>query len=916
MSGSSSEDECEEVDPSDPPVPKWPLPPACSYDTEVYAFWDLLNRPHGCSVRKLEVLFRAKHGAPMEGWLAWLERSPYFVFYQSRVGAQEPPRDRTLLGLLNASRVSSLRVRRLWPEAFCAGAGVPSARLRGALDSFVQWSVERAADREAADLRFAGAASVPRQQWAAPLAPFSHRLMDRRSDAEALYTPFPVCNVPPTTVDDVIPPPDLPDVQASDVSEVLTHNAVAAVASFYRRYRRVARLKRAGDMRAAAKAKPQRPLQLNWRSNTKAPFKGIPMDLCSWPFKPLQPSRWPDRPPSTTLHIRALRKEFRDHPDIPHQRLKSLISHGNPRGGACEKVTFLDGPHGSSWRHFELWCEQSNREIDRGWSRVGHPDALGLTSWPSRCQPTSMVERNGAWRLCHDMSWPLAGAVEGVTSPNGAECDIRRAKFAVFNDLANAASIMAVAGAPLALFKIDLPKAYKQNGQQRSTLWARSCLGPSGRSQTLDRVCFGQSDGPELFSGQTDVHCFLLKREFQYAEACYPSRCAEVLAWQEARREAARALGGDELEFALLAFIIAMIDDFGAVAFDDLLFRIDGSAVRLPCGQQRTRAHLIFSIVKSFVKRMGYEPLDLEKLLGPCRSMLFLGAILDLDTETKRLDPDKRERYLQRLQTLIAGGSMTVAASLRMAFRLMVVCQMKPAARQWLHSWFRAARGKSRSLRLQWERHPDMAGDANRFVALLSSADPIAAPLAFRVLLAPAGAHAAVKYEDASGLPQPHEASDHEAGFGSWSVRDGCLFYIAGLWSAEESQLLHITILEACITFFSTPTYLECSAFSGVQYVLEYSDNTGAEWMARKETPHAHLLQLVAAKRAEMLQQLGLFVTTARVSSEENSWADDLSRQRVMKVEHEARLLGLQPVRLEVPVQWRDLAWLLDAARP
>ena len=206
-------------------------------------------------------------------------------------------------------------------------------------------------------------------------------------------------------------------------------------------------------------------------------------------------------------------------------------------------------------------------------------------------------------------------------------------------------------------------------------------------------------------------------------------------------------------------------------------------------------------------------------------------------------------------------------------------------------------RGKSRALQLQWERYPHMAGDANRFVALLSSSDPIAAPLAFRVLLAPAGAHAAVEYEDASGLPQPNEASDHEAGFGScWSVRDGCLFYIAGLWSAEESHLLHITILEACITFFSTPTYVACPAFAGVQYVLEYSDNTGAEWMARRETPHAHLLQLVAAKRADMPQQLGLFITTARVSSEENSWADDLSRQRVVEVEHDARLLGLQPV--------------------
>ena len=47
------------------------------------------------------------------------------------------------MGLLKAGRVSSIRVRLLWPEAFCAGSGVPSARLKVALDSFVQWSVER-----------------------------------------------------------------------------------------------------------------------------------------------------------------------------------------------------------------------------------------------------------------------------------------------------------------------------------------------------------------------------------------------------------------------------------------------------------------------------------------------------------------------------------------------------------------------------------------------------------------------------------------------------------------------------------------------------------------------------------------------------------------------------------------------------
>ena len=58
MSESSSGEEFEDICPSDPPVPKWPLPPSCAYDTELYAFWDILVRPHGVSVRRLESLSR------------------------------------------------------------------------------------------------------------------------------------------------------------------------------------------------------------------------------------------------------------------------------------------------------------------------------------------------------------------------------------------------------------------------------------------------------------------------------------------------------------------------------------------------------------------------------------------------------------------------------------------------------------------------------------------------------------------------------------------------------------------------------------------------------------------------------------------------------------------------------------------
>ena len=473
---------------------------------------------------------------------------------------------------------------------------------------------------------------------------------------------------------------------------------------------------------------------------------------------------------------------------------------------------------------------------------------------------------------------------------------------------------MLVAGVPIKVAKIDLPKCYKQNGQQTATRWARAYIGPGGRQRALDRVGFGQTDGPEVCSGQTDVHCFLLRREFQYAEACYPSRCEHVIAWQRDRRAAARAMGGDPLVWSAREFVLAMLDDFGMVAFDDLLFRIDGSPVTLPWGEQRTWSHLVFSIIKSFEKRIGYAPLDVDKLESPRDRMLFLGVIADVVREEKSLDPDKRKRYLSRLREMLAAQTVSAANLLRMAFRLLVVCQVRPAYRQWLHSFFRAVRGQQRVRMLRLADLPELVDDANRFASLLASEDRIAAPLAPRVLFVPAGDHAAVKYEDASGPRQPGEDSDHEAGFGSWSVRGNFLFYIAGVWSAEEASRLHITVLEACITTFSTPTYIESPHFRDVSHFLEFSDNTGAEWMARRETPHAPMLQHIAAKRASILEELGVFVTTARVSSEENVWADDLSRQRVDKVEREAWALGLQPVRLEVPAKWRDLSWLLARA--
>ena len=74
-------------------------------------------------------------------------------------------------------------------------------------------------------------------------------------------------------------------------------------------------------------------------------------------------------------------------------------------------------------------------------------------------------------------------------------------------------------------------------------------------------------------------------------------------------------------------------------------------------------------------------------------------------------------------------------------------------------------------------------------------------------------------------------------------------------------------------------------------------------------------MQLVSEHRSEILAASGLFVRAGRVATEENKWADDLSRQSVDKVLVEARELGLTPYRVDLPPDLTCLRWLLDRVR-
>ena len=110
---------------------------------------------------------------------------------------------------------------------------------------------------------------------------------------------------------------------------------------------------------------------------------------------------------------------------------------------------------------------------------------------------------------------------------------------------------------------------------------------------------------------------------------------------------------------------------------------------------------------------------------------------------------------------------------------------------------------------------------------------------------------------------------------------------------------LSISVLEFVISWWALILFVDRQP--EVTHVLEFTDNSGAEWSARRETPSAEFIQRVTACRSEGLRKCGVFVRACRVFSKGNSWADHLSRQRLSPVLAEAAALGLTVVHLQCP---------------
>ena len=922
LSESSTDEEQEE-----PQVPSRPVPPSLDRRSELRATWDLLSRPDGFSLRRTYRMFVAAHGRPNELWFRSLLVDPTFVVYAPLVDTHDgragmdlaalPPLGRGGIDPEAALQFPGIFIRRAWPHPTPVPPSHASPRLQAALDALSNEPV--APSSPALALAHAGAAQPPPPELYRIVhpAPFARQRLDRRPDVESLLTPMPHCNIALSIEHDLDPPDDQPILTATSMDEIVTRRGMRALRAFRRRERRCYRLAERGKVRQAREHKPD-DISLDWRRHTKPKFQGVIMDFSTWPFSSLQPNRWPDRPPSTDLHIRAIRREFRSHPSFPNKQLRGMLSHGTPVFGECSRVTHMAAPHGSALSHFSVFQEKRQIELDNGWGKVGFERSLGCATWPLRQVPSSIAFRDPLEltgpRLCTDLSWPKPGTCDGVDSPNDAQKpEVALVKFVRLHQFCTACAILLVAGATIRVWKLDLVAAYKRTAQQRMTRWYRQFGTPDG-CQTLDRISFGQTDGPSSFSEQTNLYRFLIVREIRYADACYPTRDPTILAYLLARGRVFGVTSGSELT---TSFLMVLLDDFGGVSFCDPLWRISGEPLLEPNGIQTTRDQLHFRVAISVLRRAGhdFDPTKPDKYTPPTQSMVLIGGHVDVgQRETLSLEPRKRVKYLKLLNAHLALPAIRSSALTSLAFKMLVVCEFYPLGRQWLHSVFRCLRSSRLVAVISWDVATDAASDLHRFQELLRSPIVLEIPLACRLTFPFEGQpELIVKYDDASGEPRLFEARDGQPGFGSWTVRDNTLYYIHGVWTAHESRLLSISLLEFLASLFSTNAF--SALFADASHILEFTDNTGVEWSSRKETARRELMQLVTAKRSDLLAQRGLVPRSARVSSADNIWADDLSRQRVSKVLAEAAARGLACCRVELPADVRDTEWLLAHAR-
>ena len=620
------------------------------------------------------------------------------------------------------------------------------------------------------------------------------------------------------------------------------------------------------------------------------------------------------RPPPTDLLLGAVLAQSAGFLD---QEIISELVHGVSDDAACEAVAVLSPPHVGALQYYAEMQAKLAKDRGRGWS---HCTGWELPFWPLRAAAYSVVEEERGvvkkHRMTIDLSWPRPEAELGVNSVNGA---IDRSAWPVVRlvraaQLAESAAILQTAGVGVLVWSFDCEAYYRKVGRQQGEIW-RNCYVVGDGYVVDEREQFGDASAAVKCCRMSNYLAWLVRRAMRAVDEMYPTRDPAVLAWLRERLEVEGA--------SSLGFFGLYVDDGAGGSIDDLLYDVAGVPVlmhgpevqppvcgpveRPVRGRHCRRAELHFAAACAAVESVGHlsEP---TKEQSPREVLEVLGVEIDLVARRLRLTPGKRERYAARAEQvagLVANEAGLAVCGLKdfegVLHRLLFAACCFPQGRQWLHCMFRAARAKFRLAGGRVGVSRKVRGALLRWAAELRSEGHEGVPLASRGAFPLAGTPGVgVAYSDASG----------GFGFGAWALHEGRVLYLEGQWTGAEREGMHINLKELFAMAVSLGTFLPVM---GSKYMAEFTDNTAAEGAARRLSPRTAPMQRLVERRVELLRARGAFSAVARVATDENKWADLLSRaDGLAEFLRQVEALGLVADRCPVPAEWRDTTELVE----
>jgi len=740
-------------------------------------------------------------------------------------------------------------------------------------------------------LREAGAVQEP---WARRRGAFSLDNLDEAEEGELRGRAFPELNKVARTDPREAPtlgfigPPPL--VRSMD--DVMPVGTQRKVTWWLARLRKCLAAAARGDLKAA---RQRRPADLVLRADEGHMVPGT--EHWAWDLRPLADGReavplatsGPGRPPPTDLLLDAIRAQSAGFID---EGIIDELVHGVSDDASCEAVTVLSPPHMGALEYYAELQKKLAKDRGRGWT---HSTGWSVPFWPVRAAAYSVVEEERGLvtkhRMTIDLSWPRPEAGLGVDSVNDS---IDRSAWPVVrmlraSQLAESAAILQTSGVAVKVWSFDCEAYYRKVGRQRGEIW-RNCYVVGDGFVVDEREQFGDASAAVKCCRMSNFLAWLVKRAMRAVDDKYPAREPAVLEWLRTRP----AVEGSPT----LGFFGLFVDDGCGGSLDDLVYDRAGEAVRLQ-GRHCRRAELHFNAACAAVEGVGHlsEP---TKEQSPREVLEVLGMELDLVGRRMRITPDKRRRYAERAEHVAGLSTCGLKVFESVLHRLLFAACVFPQGRQWLHCLFRVARASFRLAGGRVAVTSKVAAALRRWATELRREGHEGVPLASRGAFPLAGAPGVgVAYSDASG----------GFGFGAWALHEGRVLYLEGQWTETEREGMHINLKELFAMAVSLGTFLP---IMGSRYVAEFTDNTAAEGAARRLSPRTAPMQRLVERRVELLRAKGAFSAVARVATDENKWADLLSRaDGLAEFLRQVEALGMEAVRCAVPAEWRETAELV-----